>query len=950
MIGAGRQIVKIPFTHKIPAGAVLLAAALLGAGCSSAPTEEPKPKKPDPGAIPAGNPNFKQEKPARAPKPDVNHPPDDQPGGNGNGNNNNNGGGGVLDQVYNEMTLRDKEKHALADHYFKVGKQFYDQLDYAKAAENFEKAKEADPNDKRAQQYYLMASLLAGDRVAEFQAITQRLREERGATVQQEVVELKRAHDEGIQLLAAHEYDKAIVRFEQVLEKFRWFPYPVTDAGIEKSARENIIKAKKLKRDQEIQERIAREKNAFGQANQIEEANAARRREAIKKRIADGFQLLQTEKYELAEDTFNEVLAIEPGNEQAQKYLSLAEEGRHWKANKEAYDRNKFEGNSEDNNMDEVNVPYLAPNHVVDFPDDNYWREKVQRRGVGIQGGQGAEEPAWITDYKKKLQNQHLTFNFAATPFSEVVQFLQDFTGLNITVSKAIDQDQVKLDLRLRDVVAQNALDIILNQTGFAMSFKNETLMITPKDEAKGEYSLDIYDVQDILSAIPDFPGERIRIRPPKGGAGGAKGGGGAFTFDDDVQDEKGSVLDPDKLEQLVKNSTGADEVWGDPASYELHRGQIIVNQTREIHAKIKLVLENLRRNLGLFVQVETRFILIHNDYLEEFGIDYRGLGTSDQGANPPLPIWGSEVNMDPNIPGDSSGTRGGDDVGFFRQIKSSTIGKILGPVFNGIPFFGSNAIGGRIQNILDGGDAFFSGTRLNGPTVTSANGFKGFVYQATFLDPFQVNVIVTGDEEKLKEKIVTAPVVVAANRQRVHVSVVTQRAYIADYELSSGGTGLAIAEVASPIVQTLQEGIVLDVKPTISADRKYVTLDLRPALAELQGGTFTEIPVNLGTISNAAINVNIEVPTVSLREAYTSVTVPDGGTCLVGGFRQVNEKEQRSGLPFLDDAPFLNLLFRKEAELRETESLIILVTARIVALREEEKKHFNHEVLPQRQ
>ena len=195
-------------------------------------------------------------------------------------------------------------------------------------------------------------------------------------------------------------------------------------------------------------------------------------------------------------------------------------------------------------------------------------------------------------------------------------------------------------------------------------------------------------------------------------------------------------------------------------------------------------------------------------------------------------------------------------------------------------------------------------------------------------------------EQEKLRERLVTAPVVVAANRQRVHLSVITQRAYIADYELASGGTGLAIAEVASPIINTLQEGIVLDVRPTISADRKFVTLDLRPTIAELNN--LRQIPVNLGTISNAAINVNIEVPEIKLQEAYTSVTVPDGGTCLVGGFRQFNEKEQRSGVPFIDNVPLLNILFKREGELRETESLVILVTARIVILRDEEKRRFN--------
>lgn len=47
----------------------------------------------------------------------------------------------------------------------------------------------------------------------------------------------------------------------------------------------------------------------------------------------------------------------------------------------------------------------------------------------------------------------------------------------------------------------------------------------------------------------------------------------------------------------------------------------------------------------------------------------------------------------------------------------------------------------------------------------------------------------------------------------KVHTSIVTQRAYIADYELSSGGTGLTVAEVADPVIGTFQEGVVLEVK-----------------------------------------------------------------------------------------------------------------------------------------
>lgn len=47
----------------------------------------------------------------------------------------------------------------------------------------------------------------------------------------------------------------------------------------------------------------------------------------------------------------------------------------------------------------------------------------------------------------------------------------------------------------------------------------------------------------------------------------------------------------------------------------------------------------------------------------------------------------------------------------------------------------------------------------------------------------------------------------------RASLSIITQRAYIQDYELSSGGTGLVVAEVADPVIGTSTTGVVLETK-----------------------------------------------------------------------------------------------------------------------------------------
>ena len=61
-----------------------------------------------------------------------------------------------------------------------------------------------------------------------------------------------------------------------------------------------------------------------------------------------------------------------------------------------------------------------------------------------------------------------------------------------------------------------------------------------------------------------------------------------------------------------------------------------------------------------------------------------------------------------------------------------------------------------------------------------------------------------------------------------------TQRAYIADYELVSGGTGFAIIEVADPVVRTSTTGVVLDVHVQRVEMKAYVR-----ALKKITGQDF---------------------------------------------------------------------------------------------------------------
>ena len=900
-------------------GALSLLAA---AGCAG---PEPEPTPPAPAA---------EEEPAQAePQPEqAEGPPPDQPGGGGQA-------GGVLEDLARELTLREKEARALAAHYYSTGMRAYEDFDYRKAVENFQRALDATPNDPQVRHMLMQAQLLAGDRIAEFSTVSEMLRDEREVRIELHRVELERLYQQGEQLYDGQEYERAITRFEMVLEKIRWFPYKVDVGDYEESARRYIVQARRLMREQDLREKERLEEQALAQARLEEERYRSEERQKIDLLIRRALDQLTLRHFTKAEQTVREILEVDPQNEEALKLRDVIIENRHIRERDETFEQNLAESEIDDLAAKIASVPTLP--YGVEFPDKEKW-DKIRQRAGGIAEAR-SEEPAWIRDYRQILASRKVTLNFPDTPFGEVINFLQDITGLNITVSPTVDAEDITVSLRLREIPLKDALKIILEQTELAMTFQNETLMITPPDEARGDYYLEIYDVQDLLSRISDFPGDRIKVAADGGGGGGGGGGSGGFSFDDE-EEQEGNVLEPDQLEEIVTNAVGEDN-WDDPASIEIHKGQIIINQTREMHAETRRVLKNLRRNTGLFVQVETRFVNMNDDFLRDIGVDIRGLGLS------PNPTFGQAQLLDPGIP---TSIQPAQDIGFGRQIPSQGNARVsrIGPVNaagtpivtgpGGLPFFGSNMFGGRLENILDSGVAFFGGDRLNNSGVQAANSNKGLAGQISILDPFQINAIIRAEEETGRRKIVQAPVITAANRQRVHVSAITQRAYISDYELSSGGTGLVVAEVADPQIQTFQEGVVLDVRPTISSDRKYITLDVRPTLATLVGGSFRQIPVNLGTISNAAINVNIEVPQILLQEAFTSVTLPDGGTALLGGFRKIQMKEEHSGVPFIDRIPVLNRLFSREGELHETSSLLILVTARTISLRDEEAKRFN--------
>ena len=67
-------------------------------------------------------------------------------------------------------------------------------------------------------------------------------------------------------------------------------------------------------------------------------------------------------------------------------------------------------------------------------------------------------------------------------------------------------------------------------------------------------------------------------------------------------------------------------------------------------------------------------------------------------------------------------------------------------------------------------------------------------------------------------------------------------------------------------------------------------------------------------------------------------MSVPDGGSVLLGGIKRLKEGRKMAGVPILNKIPYVSRLFKNSGVGRETESLMLMVTPRIIIQEEEEE------------
>lgn len=800
----------------------------------------------------------------------------------------------ILQQEEANSGRRSEESLSLADGYYREGVQFYQAQELEQAKRSLSKAVALNPNHDKAKQLLDDVRMLLGEYTqSDMGSRVRRVMEEQLATAQQRKVELDNHFRKGVMFYETEDYGKAIEEFTWVVEASKWFPYEVDLSAQTEQAESYLKKSRERKKVKDAELRRKQEEAARKIAEVEEQSRKTRMATQINQLFREAQMEFENKRFDRAEELCDSILEIDINNKYAIDLREVAISARHAQT-----DRTNLETYLEEarRQFEAINRKQVSQTEVVVFPDKEDWTKISNRTPRGIARQEKAVNPL-DQQIMNQMKEQKINLSFTDAPLTDVVAFLREFTGLNIIIdSKEIPTpSDLRITLRVEDLPFDNVLGLIARMHNLAYKIEDGVVFITTAETLQKETVLELYDVQDLTVSIPDFPGPEISLVSGDEGAAGA------------VATETGSGtagVTSEELLNLIKENISKGTWDSEGRSLVYNNGILIARHTPDVQEKIQKFLTDVRSATGMIVTIEARFLAVQDHFLEDVGIDFRGLPTPD--------ARGSGQDTQLNV---------------FRGIPTGVAGQpLFSDLSSGIFDSGEDTLKARIDHMLQN-DQLISGFFQR---VFSNSG--GASLQYTLLDDVSVEAIVRAVRKDERSRELTAPKITAFNNQRANIFFANQITYVKDYEIEIAQQ----AAIADPVPAVVMDGITLDVRPTISADRRYVTLELRPTVARLVDPISANVQV-VDTV-NAGIVV-IETPHLRIQRLKTTVTIPDEGTILIGGLTETQAVDSHADVPFVNKIPIISALFGRKAEGKQRRSLLILVRAKITLMEEEERK-----------
>jgi general secretion pathway protein D len=400
----------------------------------------------------------------------------------------------------------------------------------------------------------------------------------------------------------------------------------------------------------------------------------------------------------------------------------------------------------------------------------------------------------------------------------------------------------------------------------------------------------------------------------------------------------------------------------------------LVVSQTQEVHEEIENLLKQLRRLQDLQVTIEVRFITLADTFFERIGVDFdfniqtnvneplnmTAIPTQSNGSISPFDtgINARQGGRSQTIGLDNTGNPGvaiyNSGTGIGGALAGGTTGtsSLTGRNFYSIPFR-QNSFGSATVPALPG---------LPDPATSAAN--FGFA----ILSDIEAYFLIQAAQGNTRSNVMQAPKVTLFNGQQAFVSDTRQRPFVTAVVPVVGDFSAA----QQPVITVLNEGTAVNVQAVVSNDRRFVRLTLVPFFSQIgrveefqfegsrstkaktsdeKSGTDVKVPgadgllgvtngvAAAGELELQSNGTTIQLPEFLFTTVTTTVSVPDGGTVLLGGIKRLREGRNEFGVPILSKIPYINRLFKNVGLGRTTDSLMLMVTPRIIIQDEEEQK-----------
>ena len=564
--------------------------------------------------------------------------------------------------------------------------------------------------------------------------------------------------------------------------------------------------------------------------------------------------------------------------------------------------------------------------------------------------------------------------DFRADPLQQVIEHFADAHDLNVIVNwtdlrNAGVQPNAPISLQLpQEITLKRALEEVLDQAGggvvdLGYEVRDGVLSIATQQHLDQRTYTAVYDIHDLLMETPNYNDAPTMAvgREHERHQQRALYGDRPWLFGDDDDDEgdrdPGATRRVRELIELISTAVAPDswrDAGGSVGSIMEFNGQLVITQNSAGHSQISGLLDKLREQQAIQVAVEARFLTVSSNYLEELGLDldiYLNQGNAGfdflqtgipespiqtdpvTGGNLLLPRQFSRLGYGPTDPA-STGAVGTTFSGPGGQTVVNVTQPYNNPVL--IPLGGTNEGNNMTPvpistNILDFTD----------PSNLSSDVPGSFAGQAikpalsifgSFLDNIQVDFLIRATQADSRTTVLTAPHLVLSNGQTAWVAVQTQTFFVSQL-IPQVNVGAA---AQAPQTSSVPTGAVLTVQATVSADRRYVKMNLTPGISRLLSlNTFT---TNIGGTAGTGF---VQIPELATTTVQTTVTIPDGGTLLIGGQKLASEIEIDAGVPVLSKIPILKRAYSSRALAKDEQTLLILVKPQVLIQSEQEEMAF---------